>query len=83
MLERIPTPGSKWRHFKGTVATVITVAKHSETGEPLVIYECSGNAGRTNHEDGVYARPLAMFLSEVDRDKYPDAGQKYRLERIE
>ena len=81
-MDRTIIPGSVWRHFKGTTAKVITVAKHSETGEELVIYECSGNEGKTNHTDGTYARPKDMFLSEVDHEKYPDVKQKYRLEKI-
>lgn len=81
-MDRTITPGSVWRHFKGTTAKVITVAKHSETGEELVIYECYGNEGKTNHTDGTYARPKDMFLSEVDHEKYPDVKQKYRLEKI-
>ena len=81
-LDREVTPGSVWRHFKGTTAKVITVCKHSETGEELVVYECSGNDGKTNHKDGQYARPMSMFLSEVDHEKYPDVKQKYRLEKI-
>lgn len=81
-MDRNVTPGSVWRHFKGTTAKVITLAKHSETGEELVIYECSGNEGKTNHTDGTYARPKDMFLSEVDHEKYPDVKQKYRLEKI-
>lgn len=81
-MDRTITPGSVWRHFKGTTAKVITVAKHSETGEELVIYQCSGNEGKTNHTDGTYARPKDMFLSEVDHEKYPDVKQKYRLEKI-
>lgn len=81
-MERIVKPFTIWRHFKGTTAFVITVAEHSETGEDLVVYRCSGNKGKTNHKDGIYARPISMFLSEVDHEKYPDATQKYRFEEI-
>ena len=81
-MDRIVRPFTTWRHFKGTTAFVITVARHSETGEELVVYRCSGNKGKTNHTDGIYARPLEMFLSEVDHEKYPDVTQKYRFEEI-
>ena len=73
--------GGTYRHFKGFTAKVITIAKHTETGEMLVIYECTGK-GNCDHKDGVYARPLEMFLSEVDHTKYPDVKQKYRFELI-
>ena len=86
-MEREVKPGQKYRHFKGTIATVITIATHTETGEKLVIYKCEGSKESkeyiSNHVDGVYARPLEMFLSEVDHEKYPDVKQKYRLELIE
>lgn len=81
-MEREVKPFTVWQHFKGMKAFVITVAKHSETGEALVIYSCMGNKGKTDHKDGIYARPLDMFLSEVDHEKYPDVTQKYRFEEI-
>ena len=81
--DRTVTPGSVWRHFKGTTATVIDIVTDSETGQPMVVYRCTGNRkAKTNHKDGKYVRPLDMFLSLVDEKKYPDAKQKYRFEKV-
>lgn len=82
MEDREVRPFTMWKHFKGARALVIAVANHSETGEKLVVYNCMDNNPNSNHKDGIYARPLKMFLSEVDHEKYPNVQQKYRFEEI-
>lgn len=72
--------GGVYRHFKGFIVKVIILAKHTETGEMLVVYECIDTENNGNHKDHIYARPVEMFLSEVDHEKYPDCKQKYRFE---
>ena len=65
--------GALYRHFKGDTMKIIEVAKHTETGEMMVIYE---------HNGTVWARPYEMFISRVDRKKYPDVKQEYRFELV-
>ena len=66
--------GRIYRHFKGAYYLVEAVAKDSETNADMVIYR------KLYGDGGLWVRPLSMFLSKVDRDKYPEVSQEYRFQ---
>jgi hypothetical protein len=72
------------KHFKRETVTdknssqylylILGFAEHTETKEKLVIYQALYD------EERIYARPYDMFMSKVDKEKYPDIKQEYRFE---
>ncbi len=65
--------GKQYRHFKGDIIKVICLAKDSETLKEQVVYE---------HNNQIWVRDKEMFLSKVDKEKYPNIEQVYRFEEI-
>ena len=77
MIENVLVINGIYKHFKGNLYKVLYKAIDSETYEDVVVYQALYN----NYT--VFVRPLYMFLSEVDHNKYPNIEQKYRFELIE
>ncbi len=69
--------GEYYRHFEDKYYHVVAVAVHAQTGEKMVVYQEEGQAEDT------WVCPLEQFVSEVDREKYPNATQRYQFERVE
>lgn len=60
MMEKGLVIGGIYKHYKGNMYKVIGIAKHSETLEDLVVYRALYGEG------GLWARPIAMFVEEVE-----------------
>ena len=81
MRRSYPKRGEFWHHFKGNDYCILAVGHHSETNEEMVVYCRADSLDKTSSVDNPCIRPLSMFMSEVDHDKYPTTRQKYRFIR--
>lgn len=73
-IERIKR-NTVYRHFKGERYIVLDFARHTETDEVYVVYSDLAY-------EQTWIRPLDMFASEVDHEKYPGIKQKWRFEEV-
>ncbi len=71
-----PKAGECYLHFKNKKYQILNIAIHSETREKMVVYQALYG------KYGVYVRPYEMFISPVDRQKYPEVTQQYRFQLI-
>ena len=76
MLERKIKIKGIYKHFKGNYYLVEDVAIGSEDMMEYVVYRALYGGNK------LYIRPVDMFLSRVDKEKYPDISQEYRFEEI-
>lgn len=77
----LPRRGQKFRHFKGDIYQIASIARHTESNKLLVIYRRAKTSNSEKLQED-YARPLEMFMSKVDKSKYPDSAQIFRFELI-
>lgn len=76
-MNKIPGPGELYRHYTGGIYQILTIARHSETNEQLVVLQAMYGTFET------YASPLSQFTSEVDHQKYPRIKQQYWFSQID
>lgn len=76
MTQKTVNAGEFYKHFKGQLYQVRALAENSEDNTPMVVYQAMYTPFK------IWVRPLSTFLEKLDKEKYPDAAQEYRFERI-
>lgn len=76
MTQKTVNAGEFYKHFKGQLYQVRALAENSEDNTPMVVYQAMYAPFK------ILVRPLSTFLEKLDKEKYPDAAQEYRFERI-
>lgn len=80
--DRVIAAGKIYRHFKGNYYQVMCLALDTETQQMMVIYQRLDVDRNEEADKFICCRPLSMFASEVDHEKYPNATQKWRFQRV-
>lgn len=76
MTQKTVNAGEFYKHFKGQLYQVRALAENSEDNTPMVVYQAMYAPFK------IWVRPLSTFFEKLDKEKYPDAAQEYRFERI-
>lgn len=76
MNRRRPKKGDVYRHFRGKLYQVLSLAVWTEKGKEMVVFK------EADTDEKVYVSLLDQFLSPVDKEKYPDTVQEYRFELV-
>ena len=76
MTQKTVNAGEFYKHFKGQLYQVRALAENSEDNTPMFVYQAMYAPFK------IWVRPLSTFLEKLDKEKYPDAAQEYRFERI-
>lgn len=76
---RVVKVGERYKHFKtGKIVKVIAIAQNTESVNSFsVVYQCGDDS------TDVWSRPYDMFVSPTDKEKYPEATQYWRFEKVE
>lgn len=76
MTQKTVNAGEFYKHFKGQLYQVRALAANSDDNTPMVVYQAMYAPFK------IWVRPLSTFLEKLDKEKYPDAAQEYRFDRI-
>lgn len=69
--------GKKYRHFKGKIYEVLCIANDAESLKKIVVYKALYG------DNQIWVRDYDVFVSKVDKNKYPNVLQEYRFELID
>lgn len=75
-MREMPRAFELYKHFKGNLYQVMAIATDSEDGSLKVVYQALYGDYK------IYVRDLQSFMSQTDKEKYPNAEQKYRFELV-